>query len=468
MGRIAFPEFHPVSTPRLGTGSLNSRPFAFQPSTFAFPMSVSPAPTTATDAPSIRELAAACRTASRQVASLSTDQKNRALRRMADALVEHTDAIVSANDEDVRLARKNGLSDAMIDRLILTPARIKTMADALRDVASFADPVGEMSGTTKRPSGIEVARMRIPLGVIAMIYESRPNVTSDAAGLCFKAGNAVFLRGGSEAIRSNRAVANALHEALAAEAIDPAAITLVPTTDREAVQEMLTLSDDLDLVIPRGGEGLIRFVDETSRIPVIKHYKGVCHLYVDAAADLEIAERLLIDGKTSRPSVCNALETMLVHEDVAADVLPQLMDRLAANEVGVRGCERTREILPDASPATDDDYAAEFLDLVLAVRVVPDADAAMEHIATFGSNHTEVIATNDLPTARRFVRTIDASVVLVNASSRFSDGGQLGLGAEIGISTTKLHAYGPMGLEALTTQKFVVYGQGETRHEVGF
>ena len=385
---------------------------------------------------------------------------------MADSLVQHTGTIVTANTQDVDRARENGLSEAMIDRLVLTPERIEKMADALRDVASFADPVGEMSGTTQRPSGIEVAKMRIPLGVIAMIYESRPNVTSDAAGLCFKAGNAVVLRGGSEAIRSNRAVAAALHEALEKEGVDPAAITLVPTTDRDAVREMLTLNEHLDLVIPRGGEGLIRFVDETSRIPVIKHYKGVCHLYVDADADFQVAEDLLIDGKTSRPSVCNALETMLVHEDVAEAFLPRAQKRLANADVEIRGCERTREILPDTVPASEDDYAAEFLDLTIAVRVVDSAEDATEHIATFGSNHTEVIATNDLPTARRFVREIDASVVLVNASSRFSDGGELGLGAEIGISTTKLHAYGPMGLEALTTQKFVVYGQGETRHEV--
>jgi glutamate-5-semialdehyde dehydrogenase len=424
-----------------------------------------PSPT-ATESVSIRDLAADCRAAAREIATLPTDRKNRALRRMADALIDRTDAIVAANETDVEGARADGLSDAMIDRLILTPERIEKMANALRDVAGFSDPVGETSGTRKRPSGIEVAKMRIPLGVIAMIYESRPNVTSDAAGLCFKAGNAVFLRGGSEAIHSNRAVAEALHEALEAEGLPPAAVTLVPTTDRAAVQEMLTLNEHLDLVIPRGGEGLIRFVDETSRIPVIKHYKGVCHLYVDREADFSIAEDLLIDGKTSRPSVCNALETMLVHEDVAEYVLPRAMKRLAAAGVEIRGCSRTQEILPDAVPATDDDYAAEFLDLTIAVRVVDSAEAATEHIAMFGSNHTEVIATDDLPTARRFVRSVDASVVLVNASSRFSDGGELGLGAEIGISTTKLHAYGPMGLDALTTEKFVVYGQGETRHEV--
>jgi glutamate-5-semialdehyde dehydrogenase len=390
---------------------------------------------------------------------------------MAEALEEAQDDILAANDADVEAAREDGLSEAMIDRLVLTPARIETMADALRDVASFSDPVGETSATRRRPSGIEVGQMRIPLGVVAMIYEARPNVTADAAGLCFKAGNAVLLRGGSEAFRSNREVVKALHRALTAEGVDPAAVTFIPTTDREAVQEMLTLNEHIDLVIPRGGEGLIRFVDETSRIPVIKHYKGVCHLYVDRAADLGVAEDLLVDGKTSRPSVCNALETMLVHEDVAEDFLPRAHERLTEAGVEVRGCERTRTILDGAGTgsvgeATNDDYEAEYLDLTLAVRVVPSGEAAMNHIAAYGSNHTEVIATDDLPTARRFVRSVDASVVLVNASSRFSDGGELGLGAEIGISTTKLHAYGPMGLEALTTQKFVVYGQGETRHPV--
>ena len=400
------------------------------------------------------------------MATLPTERKNRVLHRMADALEANASDILAANKRDVSAARDDGLSEAMIDRLVLTNERIAKMADALRDVASFPDPVGETSGTTQRPSGIEVGRMRIPLGVIAMIYEARPNVTADAAGLCFKAGNAVLLRGGSEAFHSNQAVASALHDALKAEDVNPAAVTLIPTTDRAAVNEMLTLNEHIDLVIPRGGEGLIRFVDETSRIPVIKHYKGVCHLYVDERADLEKAEDLLLDGKTSRPSVCNALETMLVHRDVAGDFLPRAGEVLNRAGVEVRGCERTREILPDATAATEDDYAAEYLDLTLAVRVVDDADAATEHIATYGSNHTEVIATDDLPTARRFVRTVDASVVLVNASSRFSDGGELGLGAEIGISTTKLHAYGPMGLDALTTQKFVVYGDGETRHPV--
>ena len=423
-------------------------------------------PETVADVPSVSSLAADCESAARELSTLPTERKNRVLRRMADALEAQKETILAANEKDVSTAREEGLSDALIDRLVLNSERVGKMADALRDVASFSDPVGEMSGTTKRPSGIEVGRMRVPLGVIGMIYEARPNVTADAAGLCFKAGNAVLLRGGSNAFHSNQAIAAALHDALEAEGVPPAAVTLVPTTDRAAVQEMLTLNEHIDLIIPRGGEGLIRFVDETSRIPVIKHYKGVCHLYVDQDADLEIAEDLLLDGKVSRPSVCNALETLLVHEDVAEDFLPRARALLEEADVTLRGDQRTRQLLPGVSEATEDDYAAEYLDLTLAARVVDSPEAAMKHITEYGSNHTEVIVSDDLPTARRFVRSVDASVVLVNASSRFSDGGELGLGAEIGISTTKLHAYGPMGLDALTTQKFVVYGEGETRHPV--
>jgi glutamate-5-semialdehyde dehydrogenase len=431
------------------------------------PETATQTPTTESSDPvSVESLAAKCEAAARELSTLSTEKKNRVLRRMADELEASTDEILAANETDMQAGRDEGLSDALLDRLLLTSERIEKMADALRDVASFSDPVGEMSGTRKRPSGIEVGKMRVPLGVIGMIYEARPNVTADAAGLCFKAGNAVLLRGGSNAFNSNQAVAAALHRALEAEDVNPAAVTLIPTTDREAVQEMLTLNQHIDLIIPRGGEGLIRFVDETSRIPVIKHYKGVCHLYVDADADLEIAEDLLLDGKVSRPSVCNALETMLVHADVAEDFLPRAQQLLDQSDVELRGDARTREILDGVTEATEDDYTAEYLDLTLAVRVVDSDDTAMDHITEYGSNHTEVIVTDTLPTARRFVRSIDASVVLVNASSRFSDGGELGLGAEIGISTTKLHAYGPMGLDALTTEKFVVYGEGETRHSV--
>lgn len=419
------------------------------------------------DALSLADHVAACKAASRQVAALSTGAKNRALHAMADALVAHEAAVLAANARDLDAARERGLSDAMTDRLALTPERIGTMANALREVASFDDPVGQMADVRRRPSGIEVGRMRVPLGVIAMIYEARPNVTSDAAGLCFKAGNAVVLRGGSEAVHSNRAVAAALHAALERQGLDPAAVTLVPTTDREAIKDLVRMSGHLDLVIPRGGEGLIRFVDEHSRVPVIKHYKGVCHLFVDETADLGVALDLLLDGKLSRPGVCNALETLLVHEAVAADFLPRAFAELAANGGEMRGDARSREILGEGVPeATEADYEAEFLAPIVAVRVVDGLDAALDHVARFGSLHTEVIATESVTAARRWVREVDASVVLVNASSRFSDGGELGLGAEIGISTTKLHAFGPMGLEALTTQKFVVHGAGETRHPV--
>ncbi len=419
-----------------------------------------------TDVPPTADLAAACRAASRHVAQLDTATKNRVLEDMADRLIAHEAVILDANARDLEYAREHDITAAMIDRLELNAERIAKMADALREVASFEDPVGEMANVRRRPSGIEVGKMRIPLGVIAMIYESRPNVTADAAGLCFKAGNGVILRGGSEAFHSNHAIADALHEALDANGIPPAAITLLPTTDRSAITELIQCDDSIDLVIPRGGEGLIRFVDENSHIPVIKHYKGVCHLYVDRAADLEVAMRLLIDGKLSRQAVCNALETLLVHANVADDFLSRAHEKLDEAGVELRGCDRTCEVLPDVTPATDDDYAAEFLGPILAVKVVDDYDAATDHIARFGSNHTDVIATDDLPTARRFTREVNSSVVLVNASSRFSDGGQLGLGAEIGISTTKLHAFGPMGLEALTTEKFVVHGQGETRHDL--
>lgn len=416
---------------------------------------------------SLYDLVSGCKAASRQAASLSTEAKNRALRAMAEALLGRRTEILAANRLDLDAAAERGLSDAMTDRLTLTPERIDKMADALREVAGFDDPVGQIADVRRRPSGIEVGRMRVPLGVIAMIYEARPNVTSDAAGLCFKAGNAVVLRGGSEAIHSNRAVASALHEALAHEGIDPAVVTLVPTTDREAIKDLIRMNEHLDLVIPRGGEGLIRFVDEHSRVPVIKHYKGVCHLFVDEAADLGVALDLLLDGKLSRPGVCNALETLLVHASVAEAFLPRAFAEMTANGGQLRGDDRTRQILGDTVPqATEADYEAEFLAPILAVRVVDDLDQALDHVATYGSLHTEVIATESVTNARRWVREADASVVLVNASSRFSDGGELGLGAEIGISTTKLHAFGPMGLEALTTQKFVVHGAGETRHAV--
>jgi len=335
---------------------------------------------------------------------------------------------------------------------------------AVREVAALPDPVGLVTRSERRPNGLVVERVRIPLGLIAMIYESRPNVTADAAALCFYAGNAVLLRGGSEAIHSNRAIAVALHSALRKHGLPAAAITLVEDLRRETVLALLQLTDIVDLAIPRGGVGLIRFVAEHARVPVIKHFQGVCHLYVDRDADLDLALRLAVDGKVTRPSACNSLETLLIHSDVAAPFLPQVAAALRKRGVELRGCERSRQLDPAMHPATEEDYAAEYLDLILAVRIVDDFDDAIAHIRRYGSDHTEVIATRDAATAERFVQALRSAVVVVNASSRFSDGGELGLGAEIGISTSRLHAYGPMGAESLTIERYVVRGEGQVRH----
>jgi glutamate-5-semialdehyde dehydrogenase len=401
--------------------------------------------------------------AARQVANLSTTVKNRVLLAMAVALLERKDYIQAQNELDLAAGREKGLSAAMLDRLALSDKVIEAMVTGLREVAALPDPVGEISELQRRPSGIMVGRMRIPLGVIGMIYESRPNVTVDAAALCLKAGNAVVLRGGSEALHSNLALAQVLRDCLAAEQLDPASIQVIPVTDREAVTCMLRLEEQIDLIIPRGGEGLIRFVSENSRIPVLKHYKGVCHVFVDAGADLGMAGDIVINGKTQRPGVCNALETLLVHRDAAAEFLPAVGARLALAGVEIRGCPQTLALMPMAVPAGPDDWGMEFLDLILAVKVVADIDEALTHIARYGSQHTEAIITNNHAHAQRFLREVDSSSVMVNASTRFSDGGQYGLGAEIGISTTKLHAYGPMGLRELTTRKFIVYGEGQIR-----
>jgi glutamate-5-semialdehyde dehydrogenase len=412
----------------------------------------------------IREQALACRDAAQVVAALDTGTKRALLRDMATALEAQSAAVLAANAEDMRQAAAKGVQGAMLDRLRLDQARVADIANALREVAGLPDPVGVTTRRETRPNGLSVERVRIPLGVIAMIYEARPNVTADAAALCLMAGNAVILRGGSEAIHSNTAVAAALKSALEAHGVPTAAVTLVDDLRRETMVELLQLVDIVDLAIPRGGEGLIRFVAEHARVPVIKHYKGVCHLYVDRAADLDLALDLLLDGKTSRPGVCNALETLLVHRDVAEAFLPRATQALRERGVELRGDERSRALVPDMRAATDDDYAAEFLDLILAVRVVDDLDEAIAHIRRYGSDHTEVIATADETAAQRFVQAIRSAVVMVNASSRFSDGGELGLGAEIGISTTRLHAYGPMGAEALTIERFVLRGDGQVRH----
>ncbi len=412
----------------------------------------------------IEDAARACRDAATAVAALTPAQRRELLLAMAAALEADTAAILAANALDMDAAREKGIGTAMLDRLRLDEARLAAVAAAVREVAALPDPVGMVTRRDTRPNGIVVERVRVPLGVIAMIYEARPNVTADAAALCLKAGNGVILRGGSEAIRSNLAIAAALQRALVDAGVPAAALTIVEDLSREAMVELLQLNDIVDLAIPRGGEGLIRFVAEHARVPVIKHYKGVCHLFVDASADVDLAIGLLVDGKTTRPSACNALETLLVHADAAEAFLPQAAVELGARGVELRGCDRTLELLPWVKAATDDDYAAEFLDLVLAIRVVDDLDEAIAHIRRFGSDHTEVIATRDEAHATRFVEALRSAVVMVNASSRFSDGGELGLGAEIGISTTRLHAYGPMGLEALTIERFVVRGEGQVRH----
>ena len=407
--------------------------------------------------------ARACRAAAAGVAALDTAQRTALLQAMAAAVLSHADGILAANERDLAAARDKGLGAAMLDRLMLDPPRLRAMADAITEVARLPDPVGQVTRDEVRPNGIRVQRVRVPLGVIAMIYEARPNVTAEAAALCLKAGNAVILRGGSEALHSNTAIAAALGSALRAQGVEEAAVTVITDLRREAMLALLQLHDVIDLAIPRGGEGLIRFVTEHARVPVIKHYKGVCHLFVDASADIAQAVALLVDGKCSRPSACNALETLLVHREVAGQFLPLAGRALAERGVELRADAQAKALLPGSVPASDEDYAAEFLDLVIAVRVVDDLDAAIAHIRQYTSDHTEVIATGDAANAERFVRALQSAVVMVNASSRFSDGGQLGLGSEIGISTTRLHAYGPMGLEALTVERFVVRGEGQVR-----
>ena len=411
----------------------------------------------------VQEVGRRAKEASRALAYLSTDVKNRVLLDVAERLRAERAYLQEENEKDLAAAREKGLSAALIDRLTLSDKVIEGMAQGLEEVAALPDPVGEVVKMWRRPNGLWVGRMRIPLGVIAMIYESRPNVTIDAAGLCFKSGNAVILRGGSEAINSNLALARLFQDALKAQGAPEGAVQVIPITDREAVNELLKLEEYVDLIIPRGGEGLIRFVTENSRIPVLKHYKGVCHVYVDRFADLEMARRICFNAKVQRPGVCNAMETMLVHEAVAEAFLPEMCEEFREAGVEIRGCEKTRALVSWAKPATEEDWEAEYLDLILAVKVVKDFDEALEHIARYGSNHTESIVTEDYQRSLRFLREVDASVVMVNASTRFNDGGQLGLGAEIGISTTKLHAYGPMALEELTTLKFIVFGEGQIR-----
>ncbi len=412
----------------------------------------------------IRTLAVQCRDAAQQLGLLSSQARSTLLKSMAAALETDAGSILAANARDLQAARDKGVGSAMLDRLALNPERLRGVADALREVAALPDPVGEVTRDYDRPNGIRVQKVRVPLGVIAMIYEARPNVTADAAALCIKAGNGVILRGGSEAIHSNTAIAASLKRALREAGLPDAALTLVEDLRRETMLELLQLNDLIDLAIPRGGEGLIRFVAEHARVPVIKHYKGVCHLFVDDSADLQLAVDLLVDGKASRPAACNSLETLLVHEAIAPRFLPLAATALRERGVELRGDAASQALLPGIAAATEEDYAAEYLDLILAIRVVPDMQAAIAHIQAYTSDHTEVIATGDPAHGEAFVRALRSAVVMVNASSRFSDGGELGLGAEIGISTTRLHSYGPMGLEALTVERFVVRGEGQVRH----
>ena len=411
----------------------------------------------------ITNIAKQAKKASRSVATLDTQQKNRVLADIRDLLISGKDLLQKENRKDLEKAQEQGLSNDMIDRLTLSDKVIEGMAKGLDDVINLPDPVGEVEKMWKRPNGLQVGKVRIPLGVIGMIYESRPNVTIDAAGLCLKSGNAIILRGGKEALNSNLALADIVQKALAKSGISENAVQVIPITDREAVIEMLKLQELIDVIIPRGGESLIRTVYENSRIPVIAHYKGVCHVFIDQSADPLMAKKITINSKTHRPGVCNALETLLVHRAFAETHLKDLIQALKGKGVIIKGCEKTAKIAGDIEKATEEDWHAEYLDLRLSVRVVENLEEAMDHIECYGSKHTETIVTSDYANGRKFLSAVDSSVVLINASTRFNDGGQLGLGAEIGISTSKLHSFGPMGLEELTTKKFIVFGEGQIR-----
>ena len=401
--------------------------------------------------------------AARRLAPLSSAEKNRALLLMADKLEAKSAFLIEENKKDLEFAKANGVSSAVLDRIALDPSRVQAMAQGLRDVAALADPVREVVKMWRRPNGLQVGRMRIPLGVIGIIYEARPNVTADAAALCLKSGNAVILRGGSEAHHSNQAIGAVLRQACAETRVPQDAVQVVQVKDHALVNELLQLEAYIDLIIPRGGEELIRAVVANSKIPVIKHYKGVCHVYVDAQADLEMAENICFNAKVQRPSVCNAMETLLVHDAIAAKFLPAMIAKYRAAGVEIRGCERTCKLVAGLKPASEEDWSTEYLDLILSVRVVKDMDEAIAHIEKYGSEHTESIVTDNYQKSREFIDRVNSSVVMVNASTRFNDGGELGLGAEIGISTSKIHAFGPMGLEELTTTKFIVFGDGQVR-----
>ena len=414
----------------------------------------------------IRTQAEAAKAASYALAALRTDVRNAALEAMADALMEHTDAILHENAADVSEAKEAGMRASYIDRLHLDAERVASMAEGLRLTAALPDPLGREDYSVRRPNGLEIRRMRVPLGVIGMIYEARPNVTADAIGLCLKSGNAVVLRGGSDALRSNRAIAEVLSRAAYTAGIPSGAVQLLAMKDRSAVDVMTHLTGLLDVLIPRGGAGLIRRIVENSSVPVIETGAGVCHVYVDRSADVPMALQIVRNAKVSRPSVCNAAETLLVHESIAEEFLPRMADLLRADGVELRGCERTRAILTDIAAASEEDWAAEYGDLILAIRTVKDIDAALAHINRYNTGHSEAIVTNDIRAAHDFQQRVDASTVYVNASTRFTDGFEFGFGAEIGISTQKLHVRGPMGLDALTSTKYLVYGEGQVREVV--
>jgi glutamate-5-semialdehyde dehydrogenase len=411
----------------------------------------------------VSSLCRRARVASRRVAVCDRAAKDVALRRMAAGLCARESTILAANARDLEEARARGTSGAMLDRLALDPKRLAQMAEAVEQVAQLDDPVGAVLSETTRPNGVRVRRVRVPIGVVAFVYEARPNVTTDAGALCLKAGNAVVLRGGSEAARSNAALVAVLAEALDAAGLPPDAIQALPPGDRDLIRELLQQTDTVDLAIPRGGEAFIRFVRENARVPVIAHASGVCHLFVDAGADVDMAVRLAVNGKLQRPSACNALECLLVDARDAERLLPPIARALLAGGCELRGCERTRLIVPEAKPAGDDDWGREYLDRILAIRVVAGVDAALDHVARFGSRHTESICTRDGAHAERWRREVDAACVVVNASTRLHDGGELGLGAEIGTATTKLHWRGAMGLEGLTTFQWIIDGEGQTR-----
>jgi len=411
----------------------------------------------------IENICIKAKSASRELAVISAEVKNKAIRAMADLLKKNAGTIIEKNSFDIAEAKKQNLSPAMIDRLTLNEKRIKLMADGLRVVAGLNDPIGETLREWDRPNGLKIKKVRVPIGVIFIIYESRPNVTVDSAGLCFKSGNCVILRGGKESINSNKALVEVLHKALSENGIPDGCIQFIETPEKSVISELLKMPQYIDLVIPRGGEALIRAVVSESQIPVIKHYKGICHVYVDNAADLAMAEKIVINAKVQRPGVCNAMETLLVHKNIADVFLPKIAKSLVDLKVELRGCERTRKIVPSICAATEEDWFTEYLALILSIKIVDSAEDAIKHINQYGSMHSDSIVTKNEATAKKFTSEVDSACVFVNASTRFSDGGEFGMGAEIGISTDKIHARGPMGLEELTSYKYIVFGNGQIR-----